>query len=71
LNENAQDFWGNLFSYEVFNGSNYMYSFWNDMNEPDISSTPSKTMPLDAIHVKKDGTIVTHREFHNAYGALH
>jgi len=51
LNTNAQNFYGDLFSYDVLVGSNYMYSFWNDMNEPDVSSTPSKTMPLDAIHV--------------------
>ena len=56
LNENAQEFWGNLFDYSVFKGSNYMYSFWNDMNEPDVRSTDSHTFPTDAIHVKADGT---------------
>lgn len=71
LNTNAQDYWGSLFSYDVLKGSNYMYQFWNDMNEPDISSTDTKTMPMDAVHVKADGTLRTHREIHNAYGALH
>ena len=56
LNTNAQDFWGNLFSYDVFKGSNKIYSFWNDMNEPAVFSTDSHTMPMDAIHVKVDGT---------------
>lgn len=28
-------------------------------------------MPMDAVHVKADGTKRTHREVHNAYGALH
>ena len=71
LNENAQEFWGNLFDYSVFKGSNYMYSFWNDMNEPAVFSTDTHTMPVDAIHVKADGTKRTHLEVHNAYGALH
>lgn len=71
LNTNAQEFWGGLFDYSVFQGSNYMYSFWNDMNEPAIFSTDTHTMPLDAVHVKADGTQFTHLEVHNAYGALH
>merc|ERR1712060_746543 len=70
-NENAQDFWGSLFDYNVFKGSNYLYSFWNDMNEPAVFSTDSHTMPMDAIHMKADGTERTHLEVHNAYGALH
>jgi alpha 1,3-glucosidase len=48
-----------------------MYSFWNDMNEPAVFSTDTHTMIPDAVHVKADGTQVTHREFHNAYGGLH
>ena len=71
LNENAQDFWGDLFDYSVFNGTNYMYSFWNDMNEPSVFSTGTGTLPMDAVHVKADGTEVSHLELHNAYGALH
>ena len=71
LNENAQEFWGNLFSYDVFKGSNYMYSFWNDMNEPAVFDVDSHTMALDAVHMKADGTKRTHLEVHNAYGALH
>jgi len=41
------------------------------MNEPAVFSTDSHTMPMDAIHVKTDGTTRTHLEIHNAYGALH
>ena len=48
-----------------------MYSFWNDMNEPSVFSTGTGTMPMDAVHVKSDGTEVSHLELHNAYGALH
>ena len=41
------------------------------MNEPQIYDTASLTMPADAIHMKADGRKFEHREFHNAYGALH
>ena len=70
LNENAQEFWGSLFSFEKFKGSNYMYSAWNDMNEPAVFSTPTKTMPLTNIHVKADGSMYEYRDIRNAYGAL-
>lgn len=71
MNENAQNFWASQYSYENFKGSSYLYSIWNDMNEPQIYSTPSLTMPANAIHMKADGRKFEHREFHNAYGALH
>ena len=48
-----------------------MYSIWNDMNEPSVFNTPSKTIPLEALHFKKDGRSFEHRDLHNAYGALH
>ena len=40
------------------------------MNEPSVFSTSSKTLPMDTIHYKVDGTKVEHRDFHNAYGAM-
>ena len=40
------------------------------MNEPAVFND-LKTMPMDAVHVKTDETMVFHRDFHNAYGALH
>ena len=69
LNTNAQEYWGSLFDYSVFKGSNYMYSFWNDMNEPSVFSESTKTVPVTAKHVRSNGEMVEHREFHNAYGA--
>ena len=68
LNVHAQDYWADLYS--QFEGSNYLYSAWNDMNEPSVFDTATKTMDLHAIHVKADGTKVEHLELHNAYGAL-
>ena len=70
LNENAANFWSNQYSYENFKGSSWLVSAWNDMNEPAVFND-IKTIPSTAIHVKTDGTKVNHRDFHNAYGALH
>lgn len=50
-------------------GSNHRYYAWNDMNEPSVFDTVSKTMPTTNVHMKADGTIIEHREIHNAYGA--
>ena len=46
--------------------------FWNDMNEPAIFDTPTKTMPLDTVHrIEGDGfapRTASHAEVHNVYG---
>jgi alpha-glucosidase len=45
---------------------------WNDMNEPAIFETPTKTMPLDVVHrIATDDfapRTATHAELHNVYG---
>jgi alpha-glucosidase len=41
---------------------------WNDMNEPSIFRTPSRTMPDDAVHRGFGGG--SHARFHNVYGML-
>jgi alpha-glucosidase len=41
--------------------------FWNDMNEPALFETLSKTMPLDVIH-NVEGRKTDHREIHNVFG---
>ena len=69
LNENAQTYWSGLYNYEKFKGSTKIYHAWNDMNEPSVFSTTTKTIPTDAKHVRVNGEQVEHREFHNAYGA--
>lgn len=40
------------------------------MNEPSVFSTSTKTLPMDTLHYKADGSKVEHRNFHNAYGAM-
>ena len=42
---------------------------WNDMNEPAILETESKTFPLDTRH-EFDGQYCSHRKAHNVYGML-
>ena len=46
--------------------------FWNDMNEPSIFNSPTKTMPEDVVHrIDEPGFITrtaTHAEIHDVYG---
>lgn len=46
--------------------------FWDDMNEPSVFNTPTRTMPLDVVHrIDEPGfktRTATHAEIHNVYG---
>lgn len=61
--------WGELLAGLVNQG---VAGIWNDMNEPAIFETPSKTMPLSTMHrIEDDGfapRVTNHRELHNIYG---
>lgn len=65
----SRDWWGSL--YKDFLGDG-IAGFWNDMNEPAIFNTPTKTMPLDTRHrIASDDfkpRTTDHREIHNVYG---
>ncbi len=61
----VRDWWGGLYKDFVSMG---VAGFWNDMNEPAIFQTLSKTMPLDNIHRLDDGTTLDHRAIHNVFG---
>ncbi len=67
--KNGRDYWGSLFKGFVDTG---IAGFWNDMNEPAIFNTPTKTMPLDTRHrIGSDDfapRTTDHREIHNVYG---
>ncbi len=61
----VRDWWGGLYKDFVGMGAS---GFWNDMNEPSVFLTPTKTMPLDNIHRTDDGGKHPHAEIHNVFG---
>ena len=67
----ARDWWGQQYSAFVADG---VGGFWNDMNEPAIFNTRSKTMPLDVVHhIDEPGFAsrdASQAEMHNVYGML-
>jgi alpha-glucosidase len=60
----VRQWWGTLYTDFVKMG---IRGFWNDMNEPSVFETPSKTMPVDAVH-NVEGRKTDHREIHNVFG---
>ncbi|HEU0284368.1 MAG TPA: TIM-barrel domain-containing protein, partial [Sphingomicrobium sp.] len=65
----SREWWGGLYEDFVDDG---IAGFWNDMNEPAIFETPTKTMPPDTVH-RFDGNgfaprTAPHTEAHNIYG---
>jgi alpha-glucosidase len=65
----TRQWWGGLYSHFVADG---IAGFWNDMNEPALFGTQSRTMPLDTLHrIEEPGfqsRTATHAEIHNIYG---
>jgi alpha-glucosidase len=61
----ARAWWGTLYRDFVRMG---IAGFWNDMNEPAVFQTSTKTMPLDVVHRVDSGGTATHREVHNIFG---
>ncbi len=65
----SRAWWGTL--YRDFHDVG-VAGFWNDMNEPSVFSTDSKTMPLDVVHRIDDPDFkkraASHAEIHNVYG---
>jgi alpha-glucosidase len=65
----TRDWWGGLYRQFLSDG---IAGFWNDMNEPAVFKTASKTMPLDNLHrIDEPGfapRVATHAEIHNIYG---
>jgi alpha-glucosidase len=61
--------WGSLYGPFVKMG---IAGFWNDMNEPSIFDTPTKTMPENVQHrIDEPGfqkRTTTHAEIHNIFG---
>ena len=65
----TRQWWGALYKTFVNEG---VAGFWNDMNEPAVFETPTKTMPDDIQHrIDEPGfkkRTATHLEIHNVYG---
>src|SRR5947209_5939888 len=65
----TREWWGGLYKDFIADGFS---GFWNDMNEPAVFETPTKTMPLDNLHrIESDdfgARDATHSEIHNVYG---
>jgi alpha-glucosidase len=65
----SRKWWGALYKDFVKVG---VAGFWNDMNEPSVFSSPTKTMPEDVVHrIDEPGfskRTATHAEIHNLYG---
>jgi alpha-glucosidase len=61
----VRKWWSSL--YEEFLTELGVRGFWNDMNEPALLETPSKTLPPDVRH-HFDGHPCSHRKAHNVYG---
>jgi alpha-glucosidase len=65
----TRDWWGTLYTKLCSMG---VAGFWNDMNEPSVFDTASKTIPENVIHhIDEPGfakRTATHAEIHNVYG---
>jgi alpha-glucosidase len=69
--QRSQAWWGSLYKPFIAEG---VAGFWNDMNEPAVFNTPTKTMPDDVQHrIDMPGFLkrtADHREIQNVYGML-
>ena len=65
----TRDWWGGLFAGPLFA---QVAGIWNDMNEPSVFKTQSRTMPLDVVHRIEEpglaGRAASHAEIHNVFG---
>ncbi len=68
----TRDWWGTL--HATLYGETGVAGFWNDMNEPAVFGTPTKTMPDGVRHrIAEPGfqpRIAPHAEMHNVFGQL-
>ena len=67
--EATRRWWGSLFEAPLFR---HVGGIWNDMNEPSVFKTTSRTMPPDVVHrIEEPGFAARqahHGEIHNVFG---
>ena len=63
-NQRTRTWWGEQFSGLVHSG---IKGWWNDMNEPSVFNTPTRTIDLAAVH-RTDFGPSSHAGNHNIYG---
>lgn len=67
--QQTREWWGTLYKDFVKDGA---AGFWNDMNEPSVFNSPTKTIPEDVIHrIDEPGfakRTATHAEIHDVFG---
>jgi alpha-glucosidase len=67
--QQSRAWWGALYRHFHDIG---IEGFWNDMDEPSIFNTPTKTMPLDVVYRINEPGFATrtasHAEIHDVYG---
>lgn len=63
-NAATRGWWGQQFSGLIADG---VSGWWNDMNEPSVFNTETKTIPLPAVH-RPDLGEADHAAVHNVYG---
>jgi alpha-glucosidase len=63
-NGSSRHWWGDQFAGLIADG---VCGWWNDMNEPSVFNTPSKTIALNALH-RPDFGPPEHAALHNVYG---
>ncbi|HWZ11650.1 MAG TPA: glycoside hydrolase family 31 protein [Acidobacteriaceae bacterium] len=61
----SREWWGKQYADFVAMG---VRGFWNDMDEPSVFKTPTKTMPLDVVSRLDDGSTLPHLGAHNVIG---
>lgn len=68
-NAGVREWWAGLYADFMAHG---ISGVWNDMNEPAVFNTPTKTMPEDNWHRADEalGGPGDHARFHNVYGML-
>jgi len=63
--DKTREWWGGLYKDFMASGID---GIWNDMNEPSVFDTTTKTMPENCVHRGYGGGV--HSRFHNVYGML-